>query len=197
MHNKVVRGYIGFTPSVRLSVRPSRILCPLCSSYSSGWIHFILIHLIKQLQKVCRVQSLLQNFKIWILGKFLRFVTLTVLQCESLVWVIMGRHGVSQNAGILVVLVYTIFVSLLPKTLRISYMIGVYMGWSPKQHPSMYYVLNTHHRHCNRDMIILMLRQKRHTWTALQHMMKAKHRSDIIDKISNHPKNSPSFIQTL
>ena len=27
-------GYIGFTPSVR----PSRIPCPLCSIYSSGWI---------------------------------------------------------------------------------------------------------------------------------------------------------------
>ena len=43
-------GYIGFTRSVRLpSVRPSRIPCPLCSAYSSGWIHLILIHLIKQL----------------------------------------------------------------------------------------------------------------------------------------------------
>ena len=40
-------GYIGFTPSVR----PSRIPCPLCSTYSSGCIHFIFIHLIKQLQK--------------------------------------------------------------------------------------------------------------------------------------------------
>ena len=62
-------GYIGFTPSVRLSVhpsvpRPSRIPCPLCSFYSSGWIHFIFMHLIKQLQKVCRVQSFLQNLKI-------------------------------------------------------------------------------------------------------------------------------------
>ena len=57
---KLLGGYIGFTPSVRLSVRPSvpcpsRILCPLCSFYSSGWIHFIFIHLIKQLQKVCRM----------------------------------------------------------------------------------------------------------------------------------------------
>ena len=36
-----------------LQRRLSRILCPLCSTYSSGWIHFIFIHLIKQLQKVC------------------------------------------------------------------------------------------------------------------------------------------------
>ena len=43
-------------PSVRLSVsqsvHPSRIPCPLCSAYSSRGIHFIFIHLIKQLQKV-------------------------------------------------------------------------------------------------------------------------------------------------
>ena len=55
-------------PSVRPSVpRPSRIPCPLCSFYSSGWILFIFRHLIKQLQKVCRVQSFLQN------GKNLKF----------------------------------------------------------------------------------------------------------------------------
>ena len=58
-HNEVVEGNIGFTlsirPSVRPSVRPSRIPCSLHSAYSSGWIHFIFIHLIKQLQEVCRV----------------------------------------------------------------------------------------------------------------------------------------------
>ena len=81
-HNEVGRGYIGFNPSVCLSIRPSVhlscILCPLCSSYSSGWIHFIFIHLIKQLQKVCHVQCFLQNFTIWIFGNFLKFVTLTL-----------------------------------------------------------------------------------------------------------------------
>ena len=40
-------------PSVHLSVRQSRIPCLLGSAYSSRWIHFIFIHLIKQLQKVC------------------------------------------------------------------------------------------------------------------------------------------------
>ena len=40
--------------SVRLSVRPSRFLCPLCSAYSYGWIHFIFVRLFKQL-KVCRM----------------------------------------------------------------------------------------------------------------------------------------------
>ena len=49
----------GFTLSVHPSKRPSRIPCPLCSSCSSGWIHFIFIHLIKQLHKVCCMQSFL------------------------------------------------------------------------------------------------------------------------------------------
>ena len=43
--------------------------------------------------------------------------------------------------------------SLLPKILWISYLIGVYM-----EHPSLYYVLYTYHRRrCNSDMIIPML----------------------------------------
>ena len=84
-HNEVVGGGIlvslrpSVCPSVRPSVpRPSRIPCPLCSFYSSGWIHFIFLHLIKQLQKVCPVQSFLQNFKIWNFGNFLKSVTLTL-----------------------------------------------------------------------------------------------------------------------
>ena len=111
---KLLGGYIGFTPSVCPSVRPasvprpSRIPCPLCSFYSSGWIHFIFIHLIKQLQKVCRVQKFLQNLKFWHFLKIcnIDFVLFWLgIWCESLVWVIMGRRGVSQNAGVLVVLV--------------------------------------------------------------------------------------------
>ena len=109
-------GYIGFTPSIHLSVspsvRPSHIPCQLCSTYSSGWIHFMFIHLIKQLQKVCCMDSFLQNFKIWIFGNFFLisnfdFVLFWLgIWCESLVWAIMGRWRVSQNAGVLVVLVY-------------------------------------------------------------------------------------------
>ena len=113
IHNEVVGGYIGFTPSVRPSVpRPSRITCPLCSIYSSDWIHFIFTHLIKQLQKVCRVSSFkckFQNLNFWQFLKICNFDVLFWLRiwCESLVWVITGRRGVSQNAGILVVLVWT------------------------------------------------------------------------------------------
>ena len=53
-HNEVGGGG-GIMVSLRPSVRLSRISCPLCSAYSSGWIHFIFIHLIQQLQKVCWV----------------------------------------------------------------------------------------------------------------------------------------------
>ena len=60
--NEVVEGILvslapSVRPSVRPSARPSRIRCSLCSTYSSGWIHFILIHLIEQLQEVRRVQN--------------------------------------------------------------------------------------------------------------------------------------------
>ena len=106
-HNEVVGGYIGFTPSVRPSVCSSRILYPLCSAYSSGWIHFIFIHLIKLLQKVCHVQSFLQNLNFWQFKKKkicnFDFVFFWLgFCCESLVWVIIGQRGVSQNTSILV-----------------------------------------------------------------------------------------------
>ena len=59
-HNPAQRSCWGFVlvslpRSIHPSVCPFCILCPLCSDYSFGWIHFIFIHLIKQLQKVCRV----------------------------------------------------------------------------------------------------------------------------------------------
>ena len=103
--SKVVGGYM-----TRFhSVRPSRILCPLCSTYSSGWIHFISMHLIKQLQKVCCLYSWMQTFIIWIFGNFSKFVTLN-LSCFDLGSdVNHGAAGVSQNAGILVVPSYNCY----------------------------------------------------------------------------------------
>ena len=49
-------------------------------------------------------------------------------------------------------MLHTIFVSL-------SYMIGYVCTWieTPKQHPIMYYVLNTHHRRCDGDMFMQIL----------------------------------------
>ena len=35
-------------------------------------------------------------------------------------------------------------------------MSGVYTEWSQKQNPSMSYVLNTYHRRCDRDKLIMM-----------------------------------------
>ena len=61
--------------SVHLSIHPSLIPCPLCSAYSSGWIHFIFIHLIKQLQKVCHVYSSFQNLNF---RQFFKFIILTL-----------------------------------------------------------------------------------------------------------------------
>ena len=109
--NKVVGGFIGFTPSVR----PSCILCPLCSAYSSGWIHFILIQCTSYhatSESVLRVMFLakFKNLNFWQIFKICNFVLLWLgIWCESLVWVIMRQQGVSQNAGILVVLVSSKF----------------------------------------------------------------------------------------
>ena len=87
---------VSLRPSIRLSARLSRILCPLCSGYSSGWIHFIFTYLIKQLQKVCHVQSFLQNLNFWHFLKICNvdFVLFWLwIWCESLVWVIMVTGG--------------------------------------------------------------------------------------------------------
>ena len=59
-NNEVVGGYIGFTPSVCPSVRPSirlsRLPCPLCNIYSSGWILSILATNDHYHERVCRTQ---------------------------------------------------------------------------------------------------------------------------------------------
>ena len=78
--------------SICPSVRPSRIACLLCGANISGLFHFIFIHLIKRRQKVCRIQSFLQNFKI------LAFFFSNLLLCLVLTWDLMsitrmGNHG--------------------------------------------------------------------------------------------------------
>ena len=52
---KLKGGYTGITLSVCPSVRLWTELCPLCIFNNTHRIHFIFAHLIKQLQKVCRV----------------------------------------------------------------------------------------------------------------------------------------------
>ena len=115
MHNEVVGGgiLVSLRPSVCPSVRPSRV-CPasrvrsVASTVLVGSISYLYMYLIKQLQKVCCVQSFFQNLKFWQFLKICNFDFVLFwlgIWCESQVWVIMGRRGVSQNAGVLVVLV--------------------------------------------------------------------------------------------
>ena len=109
-HNEVVGGvywFHYFCPSVHRSVRPSvRPASHVHSSpYSSGWIHFMFIHHIKQC--VSRIKFLAKFQILIFLAVFLicnfDFVLFWLgIWCESLVWVIVGRWGVSQNAGVLV-----------------------------------------------------------------------------------------------
>ena len=66
---------VSLCPSVRPSV-PHPVSALWCLQF---WLDlFDVNNLIKQLQKVCRVQSFLQNFKIWILGNFFKFVIFTL-----------------------------------------------------------------------------------------------------------------------
>ena len=55
------------------------------------------------------------------------------------------------------------------QTVRIPYMIGVYIEWNTQKHPNMYYVLNTHHCCSNSDMIIHILpsTETSHLWPLL------------------------------
>ena len=58
---KLKGGYTGITLSVCPSVRLWTESCPLCIFNNTHRIHFIFAHLIKQLQKVCRVKCPFQN----------------------------------------------------------------------------------------------------------------------------------------
>ena len=91
--------------------RPSCIPCPLCSAYSSGWIHCIFIHLYQATSEgVSHIKLLakFQNLNFWQYFKICNFDFVMFwlgIWCESLVWVFMGQRGVSQNTSVLVVLV--------------------------------------------------------------------------------------------
>ena len=60
---KLKGGYTGITLSVCPSVRLWTESCSLCIFNNTHRIHFIFAHLIKQLQKVCRVKCPFQNSK--------------------------------------------------------------------------------------------------------------------------------------
>ena len=97
--------------SVSLSIRPSCILCLLCSTFSYLYI------LSSNFRRcvACKGSCKFQNLNFWQFFKICNFdfvLFLLGIWCESLVWVIMGQRGVSQNAGILVVLVLIVFKSI-------------------------------------------------------------------------------------
>ena len=113
-HNEVVGrggGYIDFTPSVRPSVRPS-VPHPVSALLRlQFWLDPFHINITYQATKgVLRVKFLakFQNLNFWQFLKICNFDFVSFwlgIWCESLVWVITGWRGVSQNVGVLVVLV--------------------------------------------------------------------------------------------
>ena len=116
---KLFGGYIGFTLSVRPSVRPS--VCPasrvpsLAPTVLVGpFSYFYILSSNFRRCVLCKVTC-----KIWNFGNFFKICNFDFvffwlgIWCESLVWLILGRWGVvSQNAGILVVLVIPDYVLL-------------------------------------------------------------------------------------
>ena len=84
-------------------------------------------------------------------------------------------------------MIYTIFVFLLHKIAWISYMIGVYMKWNPKQQPSMYYDTHTQNGCHNSDMIILFPSTKTSHQDGTVAYEKGKRKSDIINKQNINP----------
>ena len=105
--------------SVHPSVHPPRIPCLLCSAYSSGWIHFIFNILLCNFRKCVASKISCKISKLKFLAIFLKFETLTLTW--DLKWItavsnheavgVVGVVGVevSQNAGVLIVLVLYIF----------------------------------------------------------------------------------------
>ena len=141
--------YTSYQTTSEVLVGSMSYLYILSSNFrSSGWIHVIFIHLIKQLQKfwldpchiytsyqatsevlvgsmsylyilssnfrrcvACKVSAKFKNSNFWQffkIGNFDFVLFWLGIRCESLVWVIMGRRGVSQNVSVLVVLVTAI-----------------------------------------------------------------------------------------
>ena len=116
-HNEVVREVYWFhsvrpsvRPSARPSVRPSRIrsVAPTVLIGSNSYLYILLSNFRRCV--ACKVSCPISKFEFWHFFKMCNFdfvLFLLGVWCESLVWVIMGRRRVSQNAGILVVLFYT------------------------------------------------------------------------------------------
>ena len=103
-------GYIGFTPSVRRSVRPASPVRSVAHTVLVGSVSYLCI-LSSNFRRcvACNVSCKISKFEFlaifFLICNFDSVLFWLGIWCESLVWVIMGQRGVSQNAGILVVLV--------------------------------------------------------------------------------------------
>ena len=118
LYNEVVEGYIGFTlsvcPSVGLSVCPSVPHPVSVRSVAPGQFWLDPFHIYTSYQATSEGVSHVKFLANFVNLNFWQFLSICNFDfvlfwlgiwCESLVWVIMGRRWVSQNAGVLVVLV--------------------------------------------------------------------------------------------
>ena len=103
-HNEVVGGYIGFHPSVRPVSRVYSV-APTVLVGSISYLHILSSNFRRSV--ACKVYC--KIFLFFLICNFDFVLFWLGIWCESLVWVIMGRRGVSQNAGVLVVLVNLIW----------------------------------------------------------------------------------------
>ena len=96
--------------SVHPSVHPASHFCSVAPTVLAGSISYSYI-LSSNFRRCVRHVKLLAKFKTFNFCQFFKICNFDfvffwlAIWCESLVWVIMGWLGVSQNAGVLVVLV--------------------------------------------------------------------------------------------
>ena len=97
-------------PSVPPSVRPASRVRSVAPTVLVGSISYLYTSYQGTSEGMSNVKSLtkFQNLNFWQFFKICNFDFVLFwlgIWCDSLVWVIMGRRGVYQNAGILIVLV--------------------------------------------------------------------------------------------
>ena len=101
----------GVLVSLRPSVRPASRVRSVVPTVLVGSISYLCI-LSSNFRRCVSCKVFCKILKFWIFGNFFKMCNFGLfwleIWCESLVWVIMGRWGGSQNAGVLVVLVVAV-----------------------------------------------------------------------------------------